>query len=159
MTASVLILNAGYEPIQRVSVQHAVTMLYRQVAVIEVADAEHTFGEYPLPRVLRLTKYISMKWRHGRTPQWSRTKLLRRDQGLCCYCGRIADTVDHLLPVSRGGVSSWMNTVAACRPCNSKKKNRTPAEANMRLLSEAFIPTWDDVFDNAIPYQASRLAS
>jgi hypothetical protein len=159
MSASVLILNAGYEPIQQVSLQHAITMLYRQVAVIEVADTTATFGVFPRPKVLRLTRYINMKWRHGRTPIWTRAKLLKRDSNQCAYCLKPADTVDHLLPVSRGGDSSWLNTVASCRPCNSKKRNRTPGEANMKLLAQPFVPAWDDVFTIAVPYEITSLAS
>ena len=76
--AGVLVLNAGYEPLQRVSLAHAVRMLHRRVAVVEEAVDGRTFGPYPLPAVLRLVRYVQMRWRHrrgcrrGRAPGCSR---------------------------------------------------------------------------------------
>ena len=60
---SVLVLNAGYEPLHRVSIQHAIKMIVREVAVIEEAHEDETFGSFPKPLVLRLVKYIKMSWR------------------------------------------------------------------------------------------------
>ena len=53
----------------------------------------------------------------------------------------VGDTPDHVLPISRGGTSTWLNTVTACGSCNGRKANRTPAEAGMRLLFEPWVPT------------------
>jgi 5-methylcytosine-specific restriction endonuclease McrA len=142
MTASVLVLNAGYERLHIVSVQHAVRMLVRGVAVVEEAEKDRNIGHLPYPKVLRLVKYVAMKWAHGRVVGWTRHRLLARDQNLCGYCKKKATTVDHILPVSRGGRSTWLNTVAACKPCNGKKNNRTPEEAHMKLLVTPFQPTW-----------------
>lgn len=65
-------------------------------------------------------------------------RLFLRDRHLCAYCGTaFADTdltVEHILPVSRGGRMSWTNVVTACRSCNTRKGNRTPEEARMPLL-------------------------
>ena len=67
------------------------------------------------------------------TPCYSKGKVLRRDRQTCAYCGsqhELRDlTVDHIQPASRGGPLSWMNTVAACRPCNALKADRTAANA------------------------------
>jgi 5-methylcytosine-specific restriction endonuclease McrA len=62
--------------------------------------------------------------------------VLARDQHRCRYCGAAERplAVDHLLPISRGGCAEIDNLVAACKPCNSRKKNRTPEEAGMALL-------------------------
>jgi 5-methylcytosine-specific restriction endonuclease McrA len=57
----------------------------------------------------------------------------------------VAHTVDHLVPQSRGGRNSWLNTVAACTRCNHRKANRTPAEAGMTLRLEPRVPSWKDV--------------
>jgi 5-methylcytosine-specific restriction endonuclease McrA len=100
-----------------------------------------------------------MKWRHNRTPIWSRNKLLQRDSYACAYCTRPADTVDHILPVSQGGTSTWLNTVASCRPCNAKKRNRTPSEAHMPLNHQPFVPDWHHLYETAIPYNTAALAS
>ncbi|SHF79288.1 HNH endonuclease [Streptoalloteichus hindustanus] len=141
----VLVLNASYEPLHTVSVRHAIRMLVRQVAVVEEAIEGHTLGDFPVPRVLRLLRYISMRWRYGRAPGWSRRGVLVRDGKRCAYCGRPGDTVDHVLPVSRGGRSEWLNTVCACAPCNGRKRDRTPQEAGMRLLRHPKVPNWQDL--------------
>lgn len=79
------------------------------------------------------------------TPTFGKAKLIKRDRHTCDYCGAVQDhralTVDHIVPASRGGALSWMNTVAACRACNSHKANRTPDEARMPLLFAPFVPS------------------
>ena len=78
-------------------------------------------------------------------PTFGKGKLLKRDRHTCAYCGVVLDhralTVDHIVPASRGGALSWMNTVAACRACNSRKAARTPDEARMPLLFAPFVPS------------------
>jgi 5-methylcytosine-specific restriction endonuclease McrA len=59
---------------------------------------------------------------------------------VCAYCGGPAQTVDHVLPKSRGGASSWLNLVAACFGCNRAKDDRTPAEAGMKLRVTPYVP-------------------
>lgn len=138
---SVLVLNAGYEPLHRVSLQHAIRMLHRNVAVVEEVEHGQTIGPYPRPRVLRLIRYVTMRWRR-KAPRWSRTRLLNRDQGTCGYCGKPGNTVDHIVPLSRGGDTTWTNTVAACKPCNNRKADRTPNEAGMVLRVTPNAPSW-----------------
>lgn len=79
------------------------------------------------------------------TPTFGKAKLIKRDRHTCAYCGAVQDhralTVDHIVPASRGGALSWMNTVAACRACNSVKADRTPDEARMPLLFAPFVPS------------------
>jgi 5-methylcytosine-specific restriction endonuclease McrA len=140
---SVLILNAGYEPLQRVSVQHAIKMLVREVAVIEEASDE-MFGDFPKPLVLRLVRYVKTTWRKH-SPRFSKNKLFQRDKHSCAYCGQHATTVDHVIPRSRGGTTVWTNVVAACIKCNRKKASSTPEEANMKLLLTPHVPSWYDI--------------
>jgi hypothetical protein len=141
---SVLVLNASYEPLQFVSLRKAISMLHREVAVLEEVASDGHFGPFPVPKVLRLVKYVSMKWRN-RPLGWSRQRVLARDGYACAYCRGVAKTIDHLTPVSRGGANTWENTVAACMPCNQKKKDRSPGEANMRLLVDPVVPTYWDI--------------
>lgn len=70
---------------------------------------------------------------------WSNIRLLvlERDDWQCQYCGETASAVDHIIARSRGGRNEMDNLVATCKPCNSRKGNRTPEEAGMRLLREA----------------------
>jgi 5-methylcytosine-specific restriction endonuclease McrA len=136
----VALLNASYEPLGRVTFQHAVRMLIRQVAIVEEAHEDRMIGPHPWPRVIRLVRYIRMHWMY-RPAAYSREAVLRRDGYRCCYCGRHATTVDHLLPSSRGGPWTWLNTVAACGGCNGRKAARTPAEAGMTLRVLPYVPT------------------
>ena len=136
--AHVLVLNASYEPLQRVSLRHAIKMLVREVAVIE-EEADGTFGPYPVPKVLRLVRYVVARWRHRRGHLCTKSAVKARD-GMCAYCGGRAETVDHVVPRSRGGVLSWENAVAACLRCNHRKADRTPAEAGMTLLITPTVP-------------------
>jgi 5-methylcytosine-specific restriction endonuclease McrA len=85
------------------------------------------------------------RWRYTAGPSWSRAGVLARDQRRCAYCLGRATTVDHVLPRSRGGRNTWLNTVAACEECNGRKGNRIPAEAGMRMRVEPSVPTWASV--------------
>lgn len=99
--------------------------------------------ELQVPDVIQLVAY-------DRTPQhlftFSRYRVFRRDHYTCQYCARQvrADevTLDHVLPRSRGGQSTWTNCVSACEPCNALKADRTPAEAGMALLRTPLRPQW-----------------
>jgi 5-methylcytosine-specific restriction endonuclease McrA len=65
-------------------------------------------------------------------------RLFARDRNVCAYCGGhfhdLDLTVEHILPVSRGGRHEWTNVVTACRSCNTRKGNRRPEEAHMPLV-------------------------
>lgn len=141
MTA-VLVINADLGPLHRVSVQHAIRMLLREVAEIHEAEPGQHIGPYPAPRVVRLVRYVVTKWRYAAGPAWSRAGVLARDGRRCGYCPAPATTVDHVVPRSRGGRNTWKNTVAACYECNQGKGDRTPAEAGMHLRIEPAAPTW-----------------
>lgn len=138
-----LVLNASYEPLAVVSVRRAIVLVLTEKAVTEHADSDRVIRsatrEFPAPVVVRLLKFVRVPYRR-RLP-WSRTGVLERDGRRCGYCGRRAESIDHVLPVSRGGLPrSWHNTVAACLSCNQAKANRTPEEAGMRLLVQPFEP-------------------
>lgn len=135
----VLVLNASYEPLQRVSLRHAIKMLVREVAVIEESDPG-SFGPYPKPKVLRLVRYVVTRWMHRRSSLCTKTAIKARDK-VCAYCGGHAETVDHIVPRSRGGALTWENAVAACLKCNHRKADRTPEEAGMTLLIVPGRPT------------------
>ena len=146
MAGHVLVLNAGYEPLHKVTRHHAINMLIRQVARIEEAVEGETIGPFPMPRVLVLLRYVQMKWAHRRgEPAWSKRGVHRRD-GRCAYCktGK-PETIDHITPQSRNGKSTWLNTVSACFKCNQRKADKTPAEAGMRLLIQPRVPSFSEV--------------
>lgn len=143
MTAEVvLVLNADLGPLHRVTLRHAIRMLYRQVAEVHEAEPDRQFGVWPMPKVVRLVTYVVTRWRYTKGPSWSRPGVLIRDGRRCGYCGHPADTVDHIVPRSRGGRDTWQNTVAACGGCNQRKRNRTPVEAGMQLRVQPTTPLW-----------------
>lgn len=125
-----LVLNAGYEPLAVVPFKRAMVLVLNSKATVVVSDLAHPVcsasGVYERPSVIVLTRYVRIPSRR-RVPV-SRRGVLRRDNHRCCYCGRGATTVDHVLPKSRGGVDSWENLVSCCLRCNNLKSDRTPAE-------------------------------
>jgi 5-methylcytosine-specific restriction endonuclease McrA len=141
-----LVLNAGYEPLTFVSIRRAVVLLLKEKAELVESHVERTLraerGSYPYPLVIRLLTYIKIPPRLSLPV--SRRWVLRRDGYACQYCGRtdVELTMDHVLPVSRGGQTTWTNVVAACVPCNRKKANRTPEEAGMHLRMQPFKPLY-----------------
>jgi len=153
VTAGVLLLNASYEPLAVVTRRRAVSLLMRgrvEAACEDVTEVQGCNGVLQIPVVIRLRYYVNVPQR-GAT--WSRKAVLRRDAFTCAYCGvRAGDerrgrvltqqdfTLDHILPVSRGGKNSWGNTVCACFECNQRKANRLPHEAGMHLRWEPKTP-------------------
>jgi 5-methylcytosine-specific restriction endonuclease McrA len=129
-----LLLNASYEPLCVVPVRRAVVLVLTSKAVVlEAAEtALHserlTIAE---PVVIRLTRYVRVPYR-SRAPL-SRQGVLARDAHRCQYCGGSAETLDHVLPRSRGGRHVWENLVAACRRCNHSKADRTLDELGWAL--------------------------
>ena len=107
----------------------------KRIDVIEKYDEKiHSPSiSFNLPSVIKIRDYI----RHNdMAVEISRKNILIRDDHSCQYCGTKMTshlTVDHVLPRFRGGKDIWENLVTACKPCNQKKGNRTPDEANMPL--------------------------
>ncbi|MGE3662894.1 MAG: HNH endonuclease [Pseudonocardia sp.] len=131
----VLLLNATFEPLAVVTAKRAVVlMLTGKAECIEVAleGAFHSESlTVPAPSVMRLSRYVRVPYRAS-VPM-TRTGVLRRDGRRCAYCGKRADTIDHVIPRSRGGTHSWENCVAACRVCNSRKADRLLCELGWTL--------------------------
>jgi len=143
----VLVLNATYEPLSVVSVKRAVVLLLKEKAEIVEAAAAKLRSEnlaLPVPLVIRLVYFVKIPRRISLPV--TRRGVLSRDHYTCQYCGvsppRKHLTVDHVLPRSRGGKTTWENVVTACEKCNGRKGSRTPAEANMHLLTEPRRPRY-----------------
>lgn len=130
-----LVLNAGYEPMSIVSYKRAVILVLTGKATVLASDPTARVRSAALdvasPTVVLLRRYVRPP--SGRSVALSRRGVLRRDDWACAYCGGRANTVDHVLPRSRGGGNSWANLVACCRACNSAKGSRTPEEMGWRL--------------------------
>jgi 5-methylcytosine-specific restriction endonuclease McrA len=137
-----LVLNASFEPLSIVSSRRAVCLVLDDKAeLVEADDVEvlHSVSiAVPLPVVVRL-RYMVKTPRRAATAV-SRRAVFARDEYRCQYCGDRADSIDHVVPRSRGGPHIWENLAAACRPCNTRKRDRTPDEAGMRLLRPCRAP-------------------
>ncbi len=136
----VLVLNASYEPINICAARRALVLVLKGVAHAEESHALHfhaSRAHFPVPSVIRLVDYRRIP---HRTRALSRKNILLRDRNTCQYCGLVSTaaemTLDHVVPRSRGGKSSWENLVACCQRCNHRKGDRLPAEAGMKLMRE-----------------------
>ena len=137
---AVLVLNATYEPLHFTNARRAVTLLLAGKA--EAVEASPRVIRSPsrvfaLPAVIRLAVFIRKPFLDR--VAFNKKNILRRDGYTCQYCNRRGErlTVDHIVPRSRGGDTSWTNVVAACLRCNLKKGNRLPDEVGMRLSARA----------------------
>jgi len=154
MKNSVLILNTDYSPHDIWEWDHAMTKYLCTKSVRPLYDndggiVKHDFivrdgrgNEYELPAVLILTRDV--KAHHGMAP-YTKLNIYARDMWTCQYCGRkLKDrecTIDHVIPRAHWNpkrfhfrLSSFENVVTACGPCNKQKKNRTPQQADMKLV-------------------------
>jgi len=171
LSSSVLVLNRFYSPVHVISVRRAFILLYRECAeIVHLEDGQFTnydfeswceisayrsqekqphedwiravHFEVQCPRVVRLLQY-------DRSPRsalrFNRRNLFARDGHKCQYCGRSFPShqlsLDHVMPRSRGGETSWQNVVCSCVGCNTKKGNRTPHEAHMHLMTKPIEPS------------------
>lgn len=166
----VLVLNRHWDPIQTTSVQDAIGLVAKGSAFVidpatferhdltswgEASKAKQVFGSGLIrsqrlalvpPEVVVLSNYDG---RGERSVVFSRKNVFKRDRYTCQYCGRQPGpeelTIDHVLPKSRGGRSSWENCLLACVECNAKKANRTPAEAGMTARKVPKKPSWKSI--------------
>lgn len=163
-----LVLNRNWQPIHVTTVLRSLVMLWNDVA--RAVDPEH-FGLFGwedwarlevepgapcirsaharvrVPEVVALARYDRLP---GNAVTFSRRNVARRDHLTCQYCGDQpgwdAITIDHVIPRSQGGGSSWTNCVAACVPCNAFKADRTPEQAGMPLRRRPERPDWKPLY-------------
>jgi 5-methylcytosine-specific restriction endonuclease McrA len=156
-----LLLNSNGQPLQFMDGIRAIKLLLRGRAEVAYGLAggpsmwedtiDSTSRSFKLPAVLRLYRYVNKQRCLKTPPRFQKKVLFNRDNWSCQYCGVTLGysslSIDHILPVSRGGKTSWKNCVAACTICNSKKGNKTPEEAKMTLKNQPVEPDilhfWD----------------
>jgi 5-methylcytosine-specific restriction endonuclease McrA len=150
-----LVLNATYEPLCVVSDRRAVVLV-----LSEKADVLHTSGDVlhserltvAVPSVVRLRSFVRVPYQ--RRAAISRRGVFVRDGGRCQYCGNRAESIDHVVPRSRGGQHVWENVVAACRRCNTTKRDRYLHETGMHLQRDPAAPqhlSWVSVVVGHVP--------
>jgi 5-methylcytosine-specific restriction endonuclease McrA len=159
-----LVLNRHWQPVHVTTVARSLILLwndsarvvepdeYRLLSWSDWAEREPSAGA-PCIRAarlrLRVPEVICLA-HYDRLPSaavtFSRRNVAKRDHHTCQYCsaqpGGEAITIDHVLPRSQGGTSSWTNCVAACPRCNARKADRTPEQAGMRLRRRPVRPEW-----------------
>ncbi|MGO9508882.1 MAG: HNH endonuclease [Mycobacterium sp.] len=140
----VLLLNSTYEPLTALPMRRAIVMV-----ICGKADVVHDDPAAPVihaattsivvPSVIQLRSYVRVPYR-ARVPM-TRAALMHRDRFCCAYCGAKADTVDHVVPRSRGGDHSWENCVACCSTCNHRKGDKLLTELGWALRRAPLPPT------------------
>jgi 5-methylcytosine-specific restriction endonuclease McrA len=172
-----LILNRNWQPVHVATVARALVLLWNESArVVDPADYRlYTWEDWArlrprdgedhiravrfklrVPEVVVLTNYDRLPVAHV---TFSRRNIFKRDHHACQYCGAQPGgeelTLDHVVPRSQGGVSSWENCVLACMACNKRKADRTPEQARMRLRRKPVRPTWKPLYAD----HTTRIAS
>ena len=133
----VLVLNSSFEPINVCAARRALVLVLKGVAATEEHAAAHIHSARQamnVPSVIRLLEYRRIPLQ---SRSLSRKNILMRDRYTCQYCQKTFSanelTLDHVMPRSRKGETTWENLVACCHRCNNRKGSRTPEEAGMRL--------------------------
>ena len=164
-----LVLNRNWMPVNIATVARSLTMLWNRSALVVDPDDYRLYtwddwarlvpreGELTLravtfkmrvPEVLTLTRHDKPR---SNSVTFSRRNVFKRDHTSCQYCGVQPGshelTIDHVVPRSAGGRTTWENCVLACVSCNARKANRTPEQAAMKLRRPPFRPTWKPLYD------------
>lgn len=160
-----LVLSASYEPVDRVSWEKAITWVVQGRAEVIIGYTERFIRTvtqvFELPSVIRLLNLVGEKVRkfRKRGVKFSRKNIWLRDGGQCQYCEVKLSvnefTYDHVIPRDQGGLTKWDNIVCACRRCNQRKANKTPAQAKMKLLKQPGIPTSLKGADTLDPFKGT----
>lgn len=168
ITRPVLVLNRNWQAINVATVARALVMLWNESARIVdpvdfqlydwrdwsdlVPDRDEPFIQavrmrIRIPEVIALTQFDAMPIQ---TVTFSRRNVFKRDKMTCQYCGKKPGseelTIDHVVPRAQGGKSTWTNCVLACMQCNSRKADRTPEQARMKLAKEPVRPAWKPIY-------------
>jgi 5-methylcytosine-specific restriction endonuclease McrA len=139
MTQTV-VLNADYTYLNTVGMKKAVKLLIKEKAEV-LAEGERQIAKgFKVPLVLRLVYFVRTVYKN-KVP-YSRKNVLIRDRHTCQYCGAKHNlTIDHVLPVTKGGKSTFLNCVTACFTCNNRKGHKELYEVGMQLRKQPYEPT------------------
>jgi len=172
-----LVLNRQWQPVHVTTVARSLILLWNDAARVVDPDLYRLYdwsdwaqrppadGEpcirsarlrLPVPEIIALAHFERLP---STAVTFSRRNVAKRDHYTCQYCGSQPGaesiTIDHVLPRSQGGASCWTNCVAACQRCNTRKGDRTPDQAGMRLRCRPVRPEWKPLY----AAQAARLES
>ncbi|HEX5345640.1 MAG TPA: HNH endonuclease [Pseudonocardiaceae bacterium] len=132
----VLLLNASFEPLTALPLRRAIVLVVCGKADVVHGDAaglvlHSATTSVVAPSVIKLCTFVRVPYR-ARVPM-TRATLMHRDRYRCTYCGARAETIDHVVPRSRGGEHCWENCVACCALCNHRKADRLLSELGWKL--------------------------
>ncbi len=150
-----LVLNATYEPLCVVPSRRAAVLVLAERAEILHDTGQSLHSEHltvPVPSVIRLRTFVKVPFR--RRAPLNRRGIFARDGHRCQYCGGSAESIDHVIPRSKGGEHRWENVVAACRPCNLRKGDRLLHVTSMELRGTPRVPrelSWVVVAVGSVP--------
>lgn len=161
LNSEVLVLNRFFQAVQITSVRRAFCLFFKgYVKAVDEDYLTYSFNDWKdlpadgevvhtprfrlrVPRVVQLIHYEQVPRFRVR---FSRKNIFMRDRNRCQYCGRSFGyrelSIDHVVPVSRGGRDSWDNVVCCCLGCNKRKGNRTPEESGLKLIRPPRRPFW-----------------
>ena len=141
---AVLKLDSSFKPIEIIGWEEAIILTWLNKAwAVEYTDkwVHSATKAFQIPSVIVLHNYIR---RFPFRLSCNRRNVFWRDSNQCQYCAKVFKfddlTMDHVNPKSRGGDKSWENIVTSCKGCNSKKRDRTPKEAQMPLIRRPYSP-------------------
>jgi len=177
LNSNVLVLNRLWQAVNICSVRRALTLLFEGHAEVVCAEngAFNTFDFHEwrdfsercphedesihtirfrirIPKVVLLLFFDRLPHKEVK---FTRHNIFERDANTCQYCGKVFErrdlNIDHVVPRDRGGTTVWDNVVCSCIPCNTRKANRTPAEAGMRLIRKPKRPKWRPFVQVTVP--------
>ncbi len=167
LSSSVLVLNKSFLPVHVTSLKRSLILLYQGVAkAVDENYRTFNFDSWQSLSIIEESKSIGLVDRMIRAPRviilanydklpkryikFSRANIFLRDKNKCQYCGKEFKkselNLDHVIPRTRGGISSWENVVCSCIPCNRNKGGRTPEEAGMKLFRKPRKPEWSPYY-------------
>lgn len=175
LDSPVLVLNRLWQPVNTCSARRAISLIFLGHAQVVWADDERTFFVHDVNSWMEFSERIATAEKirsvsralckpeiivlslFDRLPKkqvkFTRENVYRRDEFLCQYCGRRFEpkdlNLDHVVPRDKGGKTSWENVVCSCIPCNTRKANKLPAEANMFPRRQPKPPSWRPLFSAA----------
>lgn len=173
INSSVLVLNRSFYPVHVTTVRRAFCLLYNGIA--KVVDAQYNLFDFKswtavslslsdevigtvdrfikVPRVIIILTFDKFPKRGVR---FNRYNIFTRDRDICQYCGKHFPrgelSLDHVVPISRGGRTTWSNVICCCVECNKRKGGRIPKEAGMKLLKKPVKPAWNPEYSVSFRY-------
>jgi 5-methylcytosine-specific restriction endonuclease McrA len=154
MNQAVVVLNADMSIINIVTWKRAYALVNKgRAEIVEASDktVSNSSGTYlfVVPAIIRLVTFV--KNVYNAKVSFSKAAVFVRDKHTCVYCSSKADlTLDHVMPTSKGGDTSFLNCVTSCWPCNKKKGNKTLEQAGMHLRRKPHHPSLVEYFQNRI---------